>query len=89
VWWPFAGLVQYYDANTDVVPESARRLAALKAADKDRALAQIAAIVQAHTARLRADGIDIAQVAESYVRELSDVPLRSVSRVSLPAAPRP
>jgi hypothetical protein len=68
--WTFAGLVQYYDANTDVVPESARRLAALEAADKDRALSQIAATVQAYTARLQADGIDIARVAVSVADDL-------------------
>jgi hypothetical protein len=68
--WTFAGLVQYYDSNSDVVRESARRLAALEAPDKDRALAHIAATVQAHTARLRADGYDIARVAVSVADDL-------------------
>jgi hypothetical protein len=68
--WTFADLVQYYDANTDVLPESARRLAALGAADKECALAQIAATVQAHIAQLRTDGIDIARVAVSAADDL-------------------
>jgi hypothetical protein len=68
--WTFAGLVQYYDARSDVVRESARRFSALDAAAKDRVLAHIAATVRAYTERLHAEGYDIARTAVSVVDDL-------------------
>jgi hypothetical protein len=68
--WTFSDLVQYYDANTDVVTESALRLSVLNTVGKDQALAQVTAAVRSHAERLRSAGHNMIQVAVSVTDDL-------------------
>lgn len=53
--WHFPSLVDYYDANTGIVADSARRLSALDDAERAEALKLIALEVLEHTAALPPD----------------------------------